>query len=294
MTQILSASPTRLSLSAFRASVLGRMISTPLGALGTVLLLVLLLFAFVGPVLSPYDPAKLDIASQHQSPSATHWLGTDFYGRDILTRIMEGIRLSMLLAVTVEGIALVIGVTIGLIAGYSGGILDSVLMRVTDGFIVIPIILFALTGMSILGPSFWALVLVLAAREWTSYARLSRAEALSIRERDFVAASIISGGTVLRQVVGHVLPNLAGTLVVFSTLALSTPILLETALSFLGLGLPNDVISLGTMIAGDRNYLRVAWWAVTFPGLAIAATVLAFNLVGDALRDALDPRSKGR
>ncbi|HCG00673.1 MAG TPA: peptide ABC transporter permease [Chloroflexi bacterium] len=257
---------------------------------GIVLLAIVVIFAALGPYLSPYKPESISLFDKYQPPSWHHPLGTDFFGRDVMTRLMYGIRISFAVALVTESIALTVGVTIGLIGSYYGGAFDDVAMRITDSFLSFPAILLALAIMAVRGPGFANLVFALLLKEWTGYARLVRSEVLSIRESEYVLAARASGTRNRRIMWRHILPNASGTIVVFATLALPTPILAEAALSFLGLGLPIDTPSLGNMINVDHGYMRYAWWAVTFPGLAIALTVLGFNLIGDGLRDALDPR----
>lgn len=261
-----------------------------LAAIGAVLLVVLILVAVFGPLLSPYSPYRLSPVDKYESLSLRHPMGTDFFGRDVLTRLMYGLRTSLAIAVLVESIGLVFGVTIGLLSGYLGGGVDMVLMRITDAFLAFPSLLFALAIMSVRGEGFVNLVIALALQGWTGYARLTRAEGLKIRHLEYIEAARVTGASNRLILVRHVLPNSIGTIIVYATLALPIPILAAAALSFLGLGLPVNTASLGNMINVDHGYMRYAWWATTFPGLAIAAIVLAFNFLGDGLRDALDPR----
>jgi len=261
-----------------------------LAVAGASLLVALLLLAAVGPWFSPYNPYALALGERHQPPSWRHPMGTDFFGRDVATRLMYGLRTSLAIAVLVESIGLVVGVTVGAVSAYVGRTTDLVLMRLTDAFLAFPSLLFALAIMAVRGQGFGNLLLALALKEWTGYARLARAETLKIRECEYVEAARAVGARHRRILLRHILPNAISTVVVYATLALPVPILAEAALSFLGLGLPIDVPSLGNMINVDHGYMRAAWWAVTFPGLAVAASVLAFNFLGDGLRDALDPR----
>lgn len=258
--------------------------------LGLVMLVALLLLAGVGPLFSPYDPYTIALTEKHQPPALVHPLGTDFFGRDVLTRLMYGLRTSLAIAVLTVSIGVVIGVTLGLLSSYFGRTVDLVLMRVTDAFLAFPALLFALAIMAVRGPGFENLLLALVLKEWTGFSRLARAEGLRIREMEFVQGARVLGAGDRRIILRHILPNAISTVIVFATLALPIPILAEAALSFLGLGLPVDTPSLGNMINIDRGYMRTAWWAVTFPGLAVALTVLAFNFLGDGVRDALDPR----
>ena len=254
------------------------------------MLAVLVLIALVGPALSPYEPNDVSLREKHDPPSLIHPLGTDFFGRDVLTRIMYGLRISLGIAVLAELIGVTVGVTIGLLGSYFGRRVDLVLMRITDAFLAFPALLFALAIMAVRGPGFFSLLFALSIRSWTGYARLARAEGLRVRQLEYIESAHVLGVSNARVIIRHMLPNIISTIIVFTTLSLPIPILAEAALSFLGLGLPIDTPSLGNMINVDRGHMRTAWWAVTFPGLAVAVTVLAFNFLGDGVRDALDPR----
>ena len=262
----------------------------PLAVTGLLVLLALILAAGVGPMFSPYGPYTISLQDKYQPISTKHPLGTDFFGRDVLTRLMYGLRTSLAVAVLTEAIGLLAGVTLGLLSAYFGRALDLVLMRFTDAFLALPSLLFALAIMAVRGPGFGNLLLALALKEWTGYARLARAEGLKVRAVEYVEAARASGASHRRIILRHILPSTISTVIVYATLALPIPILAEATLSFLGLGLPIDTPSLGNMINVDHGYMREAWWAVTFPGLAVAVVVLAFNFIGDGLRDALDPR----
>lgn len=261
-----------------------------LAIIGLAMLLALILLASIGPRFSPYDPYVIALTDKHLPPSLHHPLGTDFFGRDVFTRLMYGLRTSLAIAVLVQSVSVVIGVTLGLLSGYFGRILDMILMRITDAFLAFPALLFALAIMAVRGPGFFNLLLALSFRGWTGYARLAKAEGLKIRRLEYVEAARVLGLSDRRIILRYILPNAVSTIIVYTTLSLPIPILAEAALSFLGLGLPIDTPSLGNMINVDHGYMRYAWWAVTFPGLAIAMTVLAFNFLGDGVRDALDPR----
>jgi peptide/nickel transport system permease protein len=257
---------------------------------GLTMLVVLLLVAIFGPLLSPYEPNDVSLREKHDPPSLIHPLGTDFFGRDVLTRLMYGLRISLGIAILVELAGLILGLTVGLLGSYFGRRVDMLLMRITDAFLAFPALLFALAIMAVRGPGFVSLLIALTIRGWTSYARLARAEGLKIRNLEYIESAHVLGVPHLHVIGRHIFPNMVSTIIVFTTLSLPIPILAEAALSFLGLGLPIDTPSLGNMIAVDRGYMRNAWWAVTFPGLAVAITVLAFNFLGDGVRDALDPR----
>jgi peptide/nickel transport system permease protein len=254
-----------------------------------------LVAAILTPVLAPRDPLEQDIVDRLTPPSflpggsRDHWLGTDHLGRDVLSRLMYGARVAVVVGVTTVALSGVAGLTIGLVAGYFGGLADNGLMRLLDIQLSMPFMLVALTIIGILGPSLRNIIIVLAVTGWVFYARVVRAEILSLRTRDFVAACRSLGGSDLRIIVRHLLPNVLSTVIVIATLEVGRMMLLESALSFLGLGVRPPTPSWGTMLADGRVYLDTAWWLATFPGVAIAVTVLALNTVGDWLRDYLDP-----
>lgn len=273
-----------------RRGVMGRFLRHRSAVLGAVILLLLALSAIFAPVLMPYDPMEISAAIRHQGPSAQHWLGTDFFGRDVLSRLLIGSRISLGLGIVVVVLRVVIGVPLGLVAGYFGGRIDRLLMRLTDVFLAIPEVLFALAIMAIRGPGFWNLVLALTIKGWTGFARLARGQAIALRDREYIQASRAIGLPSWRIMLQHVLPNSLSVLVVYATMNVAYPILTESTLSFLGLGMPPTVPTWGSMLNTDRAHITTAWWATTFPGLAIVITVLAFNLLGDGLRDALDPK----
>ena len=266
--------------------------------LGFVVLILLttVVSALFAPWLAPHDPAQQDVLGKLQPPvwsaegSTEHLFGTDGLGRDILSRLMYGSRISLLVGTVAVGIGAVLGVTLGLLAGYFGRWVDSVIMRVADVQLSFPFILLALAVIGVLGPSVRNLVLVLGIASWMLYARVVRAEVLSLKEREYVTAAKAIGAASPRVIVRHVLPNVTHVLVVIATLEVARMILMESALSFLGLGIPPPTPSWGGMLNDSQLYMASAWWMTALPGLAIAATVLAVNLLGDHLRDALDPR----
>lgn len=255
----------------------------------------ILLSALVAPWIVPHDPAAIDLAARLQPPawldggSWTHPLGTDNLGRDILSRVIEGGRVSLavgFLAVFLSGAT---GIAIGLVAGYFGGWVDAVLMRITDAASAVPIILVALLFVITLGPSFSNMVIALAALLWARYPRVIRSDVLSLRTREFVLLARTGGASHLRVLTLHILPNVLHTALVLLTLQLGVAIITEATLSFLGAGVPASVPAWGNMISLGRDYVATAWWIALFPGAAIFLTVLVFNLLGDWLREALDP-----
>ena len=254
--------------------------------------------ALAAPQIAPWDPARQMLVKRLRPPvwqergQREHPLGTDHLGRDILSRILYGGRISLgvgLSAVTLSGL---IGVTLGLLAGFHGGRTDACIMRVVDVFLAIPYILLAMGVVFALGPSLLNVILVMAVTRWVQFARIVRADVLSIREREFVSGARARGNRSLRLLLRHVLPNALTPIIVVATLELAFMIIYESALSFLGLGVQPPTPTWGWMLADGRNYVATAWWLATFPGLAIMLTVLAVNLLGDWLRDTLDPRLK--
>lgn len=270
-----------------------RLARNRLALLGLGLVVINLGMVLFAPVISPYDPFQMSLTERHVAPGAKHLLGTDFFGRDILSRIIYGARVSFLLGITVVSISLVVGTALGLVAGYFGGWVDALIMRITDIFLTFPSILFAMAIMAVRGAGFSNVVIALVITTWTGFTRLVRAEVLSLRSREYIQAAESIGARTGRILLLHLLPNVLAPIIVQASMGMAAPILTEAALSFLGLGMPAHVPSWGLMLSVDRDFIDTAWWSVTFPGLAIAMTVLGFNLLGDGLRDALDPRLRG-
>ena len=268
----------------------------PAAILGALILLVVVGAALTAPWIAPHDPAKQSLLRRFTPPVWTaggnpaYPLGTDQVGRDILSRMIHGARISLLVGVLAVVVSVLIGVTLGLVSGFVGGRVDMVLMTIVDITWSFPQLLLALAFVAALGPSLVTIILVLGFTGWERYARVVRAEVLALREKDFIEAARAMGVGSLRILRVHVLPNTFSSIVVLSTLQVAQAILAEAALSFLGVGSGRTHPTWGQMIALGRDFVSVAWWLATFPGLAILATVLAINLVGDRLRDALDPR----
>lgn len=258
--------------------------------LGAVLLAIFLLLALAAPIVSPYDPLAQDLYGRLSPPSLTHPFGTDDFGRDILSRVLHGARISLRVGVVAVIISLLFGTAIGLTAGYWGGAVAQVLMRTMDLMLAFPGILLAIGIVSILGPGLENAMLAVGIVAIPQYARLARASALSVRETDYVQAARALGAGDLRILRVALLPNCLTPLIVQSTLGLATAILDAAGLSFLGLGAQPPVPEWGAMLSGARELVLSAPWVLTFPGLAIFFTVLAFNLLGDGLRDAFDPK----
>lgn len=266
--------------------------SNTLTLVGFTIVMTIILGAIFAPALTSYDPADQDLTNRLEPPSTEHPLGTDQLGRDILTRLLFGARISLRIGVAVVAISLSIGTAIGVTAGYAGGYVDSVLMRFVDVVLAFPGLLLALVIAGILGPSLMNIMVALALVGWVRYARVVRGSVLSIKQEEFVKASQLMGVNRLRIVGRHILPNVIGPVVVLATIDMASVILGTSALSFLGLGAQPPTPEWGTMISQGREYIQTAWWVVNFPGVAIMLAVLGFNLLGDGLRDALDPRDQ--
>ena len=267
---------------------------TALFGLGVVV--VVLLAALFAPWLTPFDPLEQDINQRLKEPGwqtaagRIHVLGTDHLGRDILARVIFGSRIALVVGVSAVLISGVLGMAIGLVAGYFGGKVDDFFMRLADIQLAFPFILLAIAVIGVLGPNLRNIIIVIGVSSWVVYARVVRGEVLSIREREFVQAAIALGSRDGRVLVRHVLPNAFTPWLVVATLDMARVIVIESALSFLGLGVQPPTPTWGGMLADGRVYLSTAWWLATFPGLAILVTVLGINLLGDGLRDTLDPR----
>jgi len=261
-----------------------------------ILIFLLVLPGLFAPYLAPHNPIKGSLRARLKPPvwvqggTITHPLGTDKVGRDILSRIVYGARISLAVSVVAILVSGAIGTALGLIAGYFGGRLDALIMRLVDISLGLPVILLALVFVAAMGASFGTVVSVTAVLLWARYARQVRGETLSIRERDFIARARVAGASHVRIMLRYIFPNVVNTLTVLATLQIGAVILLESALSFLGAGIPRPTPTWGSMIADGRDLIVVAWWIAMFPGLAIMLTVLSLNLLGDWLRDYLDPK----
>jgi ABC-type dipeptide/oligopeptide/nickel transport system permease subunit len=277
-------SPWRISLR-----ILGKNRAAML-ALGVLILISL--SALFAAQISPYDPNEVDILNQLQGPSAEHLLGTDLYGRDILSRIFWGGRVTLVVGLMSVGIAATFGILLGLISGFYGGVVDSVIMRFIDILLAFPRILLALTIVGMLGTGLFNVMLAVGIASITGYARLVRGTVLSAKEETYVEAARVIGCPDRRILGKHLLPNVIGPVIVLATLDVAAAILAASSLSFLGLGVQPPTAEWGYMLNEGRNYLRTAPWITFFPGMAIAVSVLCINMLGDGLRDALDPRLK--
>ncbi len=262
---------------------------------GAIILVCLAATAAFAPLLAPHDPAKQDLRARLAPPmwvakgTPAHALGTDQLGRDVLSRVIYGTRISLLVGVSVVLLAGTLGTILGLLAGFLGGKVDTVLMRIVDVFLAFPFLLLAIVFMAMLGASLGNIILVLAITGWVEYARVVRAQVLSVRELEYITAAKALGARSLVIMLKHVLPNVFASVIVIASLQLGTVIIAEASLTFLGLGIPPSIPTWGSMLASGREYFVLAWWLPTFPGLAIVLTVLAVNFLGDWLRDVFDP-----
>jgi peptide/nickel transport system permease protein len=260
-----------------------------------VVLVLVVLAAVFAPLVAPYNPATQDLSARLLPPGGVsrtglHTLGTDALGKDILSRLIFGARISLVIGISAVLVAGVLGVLLGLIAGYARRGWDNLIMRVGDIQLAIPFLVLALAVVAAVGPSLINLIVVLGVTGWVQYARITRAETLSIKTREYVDAARVLGASPVRLLLRHILPNVTSSIVVVGTLQVSRMILFEASLSFLGLGVPPPTPTWGTMVADGRNYMDSAWWLATIPGLTIFATVLAITIIGDRVRDVLDPR----
>jgi peptide/nickel transport system permease protein len=268
----------------------------PIGVIGGIILLTVIVGAVFADYVAPHEPNRQRLIARLKPPfwadggSMTFPLGTDNVGRDIWSRIIHGSRISLIVGICAVGVSMLIGVTLGLASGFWGGRIDATIMALVDIMLAFPQLILAFAMVAVLGPGIGNIILVLGLTGWERYARVVRAEVLALREREFVQAARAVGVSNLKIVFGHIMPNTFSSVIVMATLQTAQAILAEAALSFLGLGTGRTYPSWGQMISLGRDYISIAWWLSTFPGLAILLTVLAINLVGDRIRDVLDPR----
>jgi len=261
-----------------------------LSVIGAVTVLLLITISLLAPFIAPYDPTAINVRHTLSPPSKTHLLGTDELGRDLLSRIIWGSRVSLKVGFVAAGIAIVIGIVIGAIAGFYGGKVDAILMRFVDIMLAFPTFFLILAVIAILEPNIFTIMAVIGITSWMDVARLVRAEFLSLKERDFVGAARAVGVSDTRLIFRHILPNALSPVFVAATFGVAGAILIESGLSFLGLGVQPPDPSWGNILTAGKDNIEIAWWLSLYPGLAILITVLSYNLVGEGLRDALDPR----
>ena len=279
-----------VSARGLRRATRAPILANPLNILALALIAVFALCALLAPVLAPYDPLAQELGQRLRPPSPEHWLGTDSLGRDIASRILYGARISLIIGVVVVASAGVVGTAIGLIAGYAGGLVDEALMRLTEVFLAFPALILAMAIAGALGPSLTNAIIAIAAVTWAVYARLTRGQILSLRRREFVEAARAIGASRTRIVVRHLLPNALAPLMIQASFDLGSSIIAAAGLSFIGFGAQPPTPEWGVMISEGRNYISTQPWLSLFPGLAILLAVGSFNLLGDGLRDAFDPR----
>ncbi|MBI3228054.1 MAG: ABC transporter permease [Mycolicibacterium cosmeticum] len=264
----------------------------PVTVISAAVLVVVVVIALTAPWIAPYGINDVDVPSALRPPSGAHWFGTDELGRDVLSRVLVAVQASMKVAMISVAFAAAVGVTLGVVAGYRGGWLDTVVMRVVDVMFAFPVLLLALAIVAVLGPGLTTTILAIGVVYTPIFARVARASALSVRVEPYVAMSRTMGTGTGYILTRHILPNITGPLIVQTSLSLAFAILSEAALSFLGLGLQPPDPSLGRMIFDSQGFVTLAWWMAVFPGAAIFVIVLAFNLLGDGLRDVLDPKQR--
>jgi peptide/nickel transport system permease protein len=282
--------------AAVRRPALRALRRSAVGIAGVLIVAALLLSAVFAPYLSLHDATKPDLLSRLKPPAWSdagtwrHPLGTDQLGRDILSRLIMGSRVSAVVGITSVSISTALGVAIGMLAGYYSGVVDTLLMRITDAFLAIPFLVLVIAVAGVIGPGLVTIILILGFTGWVSYSRVVRGEVLRLRNEEYTSAARALGQTDLIILLRHILPNVTASIIVLSTLQVATSILAESSLSFLGLGVQPPTVTWGGMLADGRQHVGGAWWLATFPGLAITATVLGIVFLGDWLRDVLDPK----
>lgn len=292
-----SPAPTRVvpqSYSTFWSDAWRRLRRNRRALLGFAMLLFIVLVAVTAPVIAPYDPLKVNLRGQFIPPTLQHPFGTDFYGRDLLSRVMFGLQISLVIGLIPSFIAIAIGALLGLLSGYYGRVTDTIIMRLADIVLAFPSILLAMAVTYTLGASLFTLFIALSVVSWGTVARVVRSQTLSLKERDYVSAALSVGSGGWRIMSRHILPNTLAPVIVLFTFLIPDAILTEASLSFLGVGAQPPTPSLGLMVSEGQQYLFKAPWASLTPGLAILLIVLAFNFAGDGLRDAMDPYLKGK
>lgn len=269
-----------------------RILANPLTMGGIVVVCCLMLIAIFAPWLSHYDPTVQDLTNAMKAPSGTHWFGTDEYGRDIYSRIVWGSRVTLYVVFLVTVIIGPVGLAVGVISGYFGGIVDTIFMRITDIFISFPSLVLALAFVAALGPGLDHAIIAIALTAWPPIARLARAETMTLRNADYIMAVRLTGASTPRIIIRHIVPMCLSSVIIRLTFNMAGIILTAAGLGFLGLGAQPPIPEWGAMISSGRRYMLECWWMVAFPGMAIMMVSLAFNLLGDGLRDALDPRGE--
>ena len=273
-------------------TLLQKALQNPLSKAGFIIIVLVFILAMLAPIIAPYDPNDINVKAILLSPSWQHWMGTDGLGRDVLSRMLYGGRISLLVGLVAVGIATFIGIILGAIAGYYRGWVDTLIMRLVDVMLSIPSFFLILAVIAFLTPSIINVMIVIGLTSWMGVTRLVRAEFLSLSGREFVLASRTLGAKDARLIFTHLLPNSLTPIIVSSVLGVAGAVLMESGLSFLGLGVQAPQASWGNILTDGKDYIQFAWWLSLFPGIAILITVLGYNLLGEGLRDALDPRSE--
>ncbi|MDO9280810.1 MAG: ABC transporter permease [Methylotenera sp.] len=266
-------------------------LSNPLALAGFIIIVLVFLLSMLAPFIAPFDPNDINVKAILLEPSMQHWMGTDGLGRDVLSRMLHGGRISLLVGLVAVGISTAIGIILGAIAGFYRGWVDTLIMRLVDVMLSIPSFFLILAVIAFLTPSIINIMIVIGLTSWMGVTRLVRAEFLSLNEREFVTASRTLGAKDTRLIFTHLLPNSLTPIIVSAVLGVAGAVLMESGLSFLGLGVQAPQASWGNILTDGKEYIQFAWWLSLFPGLAILITVLGYNLLGEGLRDALDPRS---
>lgn len=274
------------------AAILRRFWKNKLAVAGLFIIIFIMLVAIFAPVLAPYPMEEQHLKNPMEAPSSTFWFGTDQFGRDIFSRVIYGARTSLLVGFGATAMGAVFGTLIGAIAGYFGGFIDDLLMRIIDIILAIPAMLMAISISAMLGPGLFNAVVAISISSVGQFARITRASILQVREQEYIEAVRALGSNDLRIIAKHIFPNILAPLIVQISLRVASSILAGSSLSFIGLGVQPPIAEWGAMLSSGRSYIRFNWWLTTFPGLAIMLTVYGFNLIGDGLRDALDPRLK--
>jgi len=278
--------------SYIRAVFWPRLARNRFAVIGGAVVVFMLVISLTAPLIVPFGPNEINAWDVLNPPSLKHWFGTDDLGRDVLSRVIYGARISLLVGFVAAGIAVLIGTVVGLLAGFYGGWIDNLLMRVVDIMFCFPAFFLILAVITFLSPSIWYIMIIIGLTGWMGVARMVRAEVLSIREMDYIMAARCIGCSDKRVIFRHILPNAVSPALVAATLGIAGAILTESALSFLGIGVQPPTPSWGNILTSGKDYIEFAWWLSLFPGLAILVTVLAYNLLGEGVRDALDPRVK--
>jgi len=276
----------------FSAQTLYYLMRNRLAVIGGALVALVFIFSIFAPLIAPYNPSTIDIKNILVGPGSSHWLGTDDLGRDVLSRMLWGGRISLEVGFVAVGIATLIGIILGSLAGFYGGWIDSLIMRAVDIMLSIPTIFLILAVIAILEPSIINIMIIIGLTSWMEPARLIRAEFITLKEREFVIAAHAIGATDSRIIMKHILPNGLSPILVSATMGIGGAILIESGLSFLGLGVQPPTPSWGSLLSSGKDNIEIAWWLSAFPGLAILITVLGYNLLGEGIRDALDPRQR--